>query len=208
MAIESQGTKFEIGTGDGSSKNISGLTLGPVTLVKSAGHGLKVGDVVQFANIGGTTELNGVKATVLAVSIDTIYVPVDSSAFTTYTSGGMATALEFTNIGEVVSWDGPNGSANTINATHLLSTKKEKLMGLPDEGQFSLSLNCVNSDAGQKACRASRDARARRDFRVSYKDGTVQTFNGFVSSFATSGAVDGKVDASMTIEIDGEVTMV
>jgi hypothetical protein len=79
-------------------------------------------------------------------------------------------------------------------------------MGLMDEGQFSFNLNCVFTDTGQQACRAARTARTITGFRLTYSEATVQTWDCFVLSFSTSGGVDDKVNASITLEISGPVT--
>jgi len=109
-------------------------------------------------------------------------------------------------IGEVQSFSGPGGSAKVIDITSLASTRKEKRMGLPDEGQFSLSLNFNPSDAGQALLFAARNARTRKNFRVEYTNGTVDTFAGYVLEFSTSGDRDDVLKAKATVEIDGAVT--
>lgn len=206
MAIESQTTTLEIETGTGSAKTITAITLGAITEVTSTAHGLSAGDVVTFASITGTTELNGTTAMIIAVEANSMFFAVDSSGYTAYTSGGTATPVTYTNVGEIVDWDGPGGSASVIDVTHLSSTAKEKLMGLMDEGQFSFNLNNVFSDTGQQACRTARTARTLKGFRLTYSDSTVQTWDAFVLSFSTSGGVDDKVNGSITLEISGAVT--
>lgn len=206
MAIESQSTTFQIETGTGGAKTITGITLGAVTKVTSTAHGLSAGDVVTFASITGTTELNGTTAMIIATETDEMYFDIDSSSYSSYTSGGTATPVTYTSVGEIVDWDGPGGSASVIDATHLSSTAREKLMGLMDEGQFSFNLNNVFSDTGQAACRTARANRTQKGFKLTYSDGTVQTWDGYVLSFSTSGGVDDKVSGSITVEISGAVT--
>lgn len=205
MAVESQGTSFEIGTGSGSPRNITGVTLGAITRITSVAHTLAMGDVVTFAAVGGTTQLNGQTAMVTAVETGAFYVGIDSTGYTAYTSGGTATPVAWSEVGMVTDWDGPGGSASVIDTTHLQSTAREKLMGLMDEGQISLSLNWDSDDTGQEACRVARAARTQKEFRISYTNGAVQTFDGFVLSFPSSGGVDGKVEGNITIEITGPV---
>ena len=206
MAIESQETTIEIATGTGGAKTITGITLGAITEVTSTAHALVVGDVVTFASIVGTTELNGQTAMIIAKETNSFFVKIDSSAYTAYISGGTATPVTYTFVGEIVDFDGPGGSASVISTTHLKSAAHEKLIGLMDEGQFSFSLNNVFSDTGQQACRTARSTRAQKGFRVIYSDATAQTFNGYVLQFSTSGAVDDKVNGSITVEITGVVT--
>ena len=205
-AIAAQGTVLKVGTGSGGAKTITGITLGAITEIISAAHGLAVGDVVALASIVGTTQLNGLTPMIIAVETNSIFVNIDSSGFTAYTSGGTATPVAWTAVGEIADFDGPGGSASIIDVSHLSSTRKEKLMGLPDSGQFTFSLNRVFSNTGQQALETAWANRTLKDFQVTYPDTTVQSFSGYVLSFSSSGAVDDKISGSVTIEITGEVT--
>jgi hypothetical protein len=100
------------------------------------------------------------------------------------------------------------GSATSIDVTHLGSTFKEKLMGIPDEGQLTFDLNTIPANAVQTGLRTDRKARTRREFRLTLTDvgATVLSFHGYVLSFETSGDVDASVASSVTIEVDGEIT--
>ena len=96
--------------------------------------------------------------------------------------------------------------------THLLSTAKEKLVGLRDEGQVSMTLNLSFSDAGQIALRADRASRSRRKCVIKFNDSatdaarTKAIFDGYCMGFSVTGAVDNKVSANAVIEITGAVT--
>lgn len=206
MGIEAQGTLLEVSSGSGSAENIEGITLGAITKVTITDHGFSVGDVVAFASILGTTELNGQSAMILAVEDDDFYVGIDSSAYTAWSSAGTATPAAYTKIGEVLTWDGPGGEASVIDMTHLQSTRREKLMGIPDEGQITLGINRDFTDTGQAVLAQARADRAQKNFRVTYSDDSVQTFAGYVLGLSSSGGVDDKVNGSVTIEITGEVT--
>jgi len=111
-------------------------------------------------------------------------------------------------IGEVVDFTGPGGQAAIIDVTHLKSTAKEKLVGLPDEGQISLNLNLDPSDTGQREAWEARAAQELRTFELELTDvaATVLVFTGFVLEFSLSAGVDDKISASITIEITGSVT--
>jgi hypothetical protein len=205
--LVSQGTVISIETGSGGAKNVEDITLGAITKIDSTAHGFSVGDVVAFASIVGTVELNGYSYVITAVETDAFYINVDSQAYTAWDSAGTATPVAFTAIGEVTDWDGPGGQATVIDFTHLGSTAREKKMGLPDEGQLSLSGNLVPADAGQVAALAARAAQTEKGFKIEYSDGTsYDTFDGYVMGFSTSSGVDDKVAFSMTIEITGAVT--
>lgn len=112
----------------------------------------------------------------------------------------------FDNIGEVKTWSGPSGSASVIDVSHLGSTRREKRMGLADEGQMTLGLNRIFSDTGQISARTARSNRTLRNFKITYSNGTIGSFTGYVLEFSTEGGVDAIVDLSITIEISGAYT--
>jgi hypothetical protein len=115
-------------------------------------------------------------------------------------------------VGEVTDFSGPGGQASIIDITNLGSTAKEKLVGLRDEGQVSMTLNLSFSDAGQVALRADRATRSRKKCVIKFNDNTTDaaktkaTFDGYCMGFSITGAVDNKVSANAVIEITGGVT--
>lgn len=114
----------------------------------------------------------------------------------------------FAAVGNITGFGGPGGSASVIDVSNLDSTAHEKLMGLPDEGQFTLALNYDPDNTAHIDLRNARKSRTRCEFQVTLTDAvaTVLTFAGYVLGFALAGAVDQQVKASLTIEIDGPVT--
>ncbi len=123
--------------------------------------------------------------------------------------GDGATPTEvFNAVGEVISFDGPGGSASVMDITHLNSLAREKRMGLPDEGQISFGLNLIPSDAEQVGLRTDRDNRVKRNFKLELTDAgpTTIEFTGFVLEFPIAGAVDEPIRLNVTIEITGQNT--
>ena len=121
--------------------------------------------------------------------------------------GNGATPEVFTTIGEITDFDGPGGSASVIDTTSLESIAKEKLIGLPDEGQFSFNVNWLAADPGQTGLRADRQNRTKRNIKVIFTDAgnTEASFAAYVLSFSVSGAVDDKVSGAISLEITGLV---
>jgi len=111
-------------------------------------------------------------------------------------------------IGEVTDFTGPGGQAGVIDITHMQSTAKEKLIGLRDEGQLSMTLNFAATDAGQTALRTDRAARTKKKATIKFSDTStsIAQFDGYCLAFSISGAVDNKVTANAVIEISGAVT--
>lgn len=120
-----------------------------------------------------------------------------------------ATPNTFVAVNGVRTFSGPGGQANVIDATTLQSTGKEKLLGLKDEGQFSLACTYLPTDPGQLRLQAVRASGLATDFRVTFSDAdeTELTFSGFCQGFSISGGVDELTAADITIEITGSVTI-
>lgn len=146
-------------------------------------------------------------------SIDATAIAIYGAFQTTGATDIIITGYDMGNIGEVLDFSGPGGASPVIDMTHLQSTAKEKLIGIPDEGQLSLSLNENVTDAGQSGLLADRNARYRNLYDLIFTDTTRSasampsraSFFGFCVQYAGQGAVDGKCAANAVIEITGKV---
>ena len=131
---------------------------------------------------------------------------------TAITAQGIAIArfgtTAFEAIANVVSFQGPGGQAAVIDVTNLASVSKEKRVGMRDEGQLTLTLHYNPDDLVHQGLRTDRANRIRRQFKITFTDTNpaIWTFYGYVTQFSVQGGVDAVVQASVTIEIDGEIT--
>ena len=124
-------------------------------------------------------------------------------------SDGSMSPITYSPIGNVTGFTGPGGQASVIDVTNLASVAKEKLMGLPDEGQFSLDVNLDPDNTQHAALRTARANRTLMYFEIQLTDDspvTSVTFQGYVLGFSITGAVDQVVKATVTIEVDGAVS--
>lgn len=124
-----------------------------------------------------------------------------------YSDGGSPSS--FTNVGNITSISDLGGGAPPVNdVSNLDSTFREKLMGLPDEGQITVAFNPDPDSAPHIALRTARKNRTRLEFRVTLTDTgpAIAAFYGYVMTFRQDIAVGQPVRGSMTIEIDGEVS--
>jgi Lambda phage tail tube protein, TTP len=101
-----------------------------------------------------------------------------------------------------------SGTAAEIDTTDLSSTAKEFELGLKDEG--SMSLDVINNpvDPGQKRLAALRSSRAVGQFRIICPFGSPNwtlTFNGLVTTFPATFAVDDVVRGTVGIRVTGEI---
>ena len=209
MAIEAQGTKLEISGTTGDAVTPMTVTVGYPTILTKASHGLSNGDVGTLSAFSGDDAalMNSKVVIVRYATENTFAVAIDTTGADLTSENGTITPLEWVEIGEVVSHDGPGGSAAVYETTHLRSTAKEKKVGLPDEGQLTLAVNwCLATDSGQQAASVARKDRTEKNFKLTFSDDSTAEFTGYVLGLSASGAVDDKVSGSITIEITGAVT--
>ncbi len=121
---------------------------------------------------------------------------------------GAGSPLQYTKIAEINSFNGPGGNVSVIDVTDLSSDAKEKLAGLNDNGQLSFECNLVPTNTQHAALREAKENGTTISAKIIFTDtGTTEwTFNAIVTGFSVSGAVDGVVKASVTLEISGEIT--
>ena len=209
-AISAQGTIVQIATGTGGAKTITAVTIGYPAIVTSTSHGLANGDVVTIASVVGTmaTAINVAGWVVLYKTTNTFAIGLDTTGLT-YTSGGTATPVTYTAIANVKSIsDFESGSASEIDVTNLASTAKEKRLGLVDNGGFSLGIHHSNADPGQAALTARRADGAAVNMKVILPSGTTPTasFSALIKKFSKNAAVDGVVEGSVDVTVNGAIT--
>lgn len=104
-----------------STKAITAITKANPGAVTSTAHGYSTGDRVYFAGIGGMTQLNGRYVTITKTGANSYTIGLDTSGFTTYTSGGTS-ARVYTVATPYIYTDLPllkyEQSADTMTLTH------------------------------------------------------------------------------------------
>ena len=122
--------------------------------------------------------------------------------------GDAASPEVFTTIGEVTQVGGPTGSATVIDVSNLSSTRREKIMGLPDEGQINVTLNYDPTDAPQDGLRTDRAGRTLRNFQISVANSPSETisFSAYILEFSHDFSVDSVASLTVTLEITGALT--
>lgn len=100
------------------------------------------------------------------------------------------------------------GSAAVQDVTDLLSTAKEKRMGLPDEGQctFNIRFTVEPEPDTHLELRAAKRDRQKRDFHYVRSTGRAFHFQAYVLSIPEASSVDGVIEGQITMEITGDVT--
>jgi hypothetical protein len=133
-----------------------------------------------------------------------------STKFTKIYAGSTDAPAGWIKIGEVVSFDGPNGTAPTIDASNFDSEEAEFIPGLSVPGEFQFAMNFVGSDQGQQQLDEDRVNLVRRYYKLEFADHdtepSTRVFLAGVTMYSTSGATAGKYDAKAALKISGKVT--
>lgn len=111
-------------------------------------------------------------------------------------------------VGGVQSFTGlQSGQAADKDRTTLASTAKEFAPGLEDNGEISLQLLRDNDDVGQAALLTARDAQTTNEMIITLPTSTlnVATFQGYVKSISSDGAIDGDIVGTAIVRITGSV---
>lgn len=211
MAQKSQQAFLSVGTVPGTVRTITGLTNANPGVVTSTAHAQANGAVGIITGVNGMVQVNSRAFVVANQAANTFELRgVDTTAaqgYGTYTSGGVFTPFTMVEVGEVRGIASAfDGEAADIDVTHLRSTGKEYLTGLPEFGNVSMTLWLpATSDAGQTRLRNLRETQTAMPFTITLASGQVSAFVGLVKSFALSGLeVDGAIQASCSIKVSNQ----
>jgi Lambda phage tail tube protein, TTP len=206
-AISAQGTKLYIAGTAGGSKTLSAAASGNPTIITSTAHGFQNGDYITIAGVTTTTAMNGAWV-VKNRTANSFAIDFDSTGLTPGMASVTATAAAWTQIKNLTAAKGIDGSAKEIDVTNHDSTAVEILLGLQDNGQFSVTVDGDNADAGQVACQTARADGAIRTFKYVLPAGSLPTatFTGFVKKFDVDATINDKFKRSLDIRISGAVT--
>jgi hypothetical protein len=205
-AYNAQGATITVGATIGA-KTLTAITKANPPQLTSTAHGLVDGDVVKIAAVVGMVEINGKVGVVVVKDANNFWLyGVDSTTYTTYTSGGTATGAAY-KVGNFKSWSGLDGQGSDIDVTDLDSVAKEYRMGLMDFGQITLNVQVKDDDDGQMALRGSQAASGPASTVVlTFKNGKTRTFKAYCKQAPEQGGVDAVIEGSFACKITGTVT--
>ena len=87
------------------SKSIAAISkANPGVIQTTTAHGYTTGTLIYLAAIGGMTELNGTVVTITEVDADEFSIGVNTTGYTTYTTGG--TAAQYPQAADALTWAG------------------------------------------------------------------------------------------------------
>jgi len=202
-------SKFYVSGTPGASISITAISKAAAAVV-TATNTLAVGDVVIFGAVTGMPEINGLLGIVTVAWGSSFTVAIDSSGFATAgTAGtaGTASPQTFSKVGNVQDFTPDGGTATVIDVTNMDSTAKEKRQGLQDNGNYALTYDADDTDAGQLRLLAARAAQAVVVFKQFYPGGLkIRAWQGFVQKVTEPAAgVDKVLRSSATIVVTGPI---
>ena len=146
QTLKFQGSTLAVVTGATGTQAITGASKANPCVLTCTTHTFIVGDVVRISGVVGMTELNGNDYVVSAVATNTITLHgVDSTNYTTWTSGGIAAKGTFSNFCELTGFDRSGGASADIPVSTICSDAEESEVGLRNYGNLKLDYNFANT---------------------------------------------------------------
>lgn len=219
LAVQSQGTTLHVAGTSATPEVITAVVAGFPTILAITGHaGVANGDAVTLAGFTGTdaATLNGKTAVVrnyaTGATNDTVAIDINTVGKTITIDAGNTTATPtaWIKVGQITDIKGTSDTSPDIDVTDLDSTTKEYLPGLPDTGNVTMSVFCIDGDTGLAAIEAGFDARAVKTFKITYPKGAtpIRTFNAYCKGYPKIGdaSKDGVVTGTVELKRSGSVT--
>lgn len=183
MAILLLNTKVEMQNTLGTAKNITAISKASEAVI-TATHDFAIGDLIVIESVGGMIEMNKRVVRVKSVSTTVSFVAesLDSTGFTTFSSGGTATKVTaFHTFDNVSGFSFPEPAPNRIDITPISSSSKVETFGLDEAPQITMNLFADPMATHMVALRAAAIAKSTRVFRVTLQNGNVLIFNADVT---------------------------
>jgi hypothetical protein len=119
-----------------------------------------------------------------------------------------ASPAVFNPITQIVSINGPNGTAPEIDVSDLDSTMRETRTGLAGHGTYSFDILYIPTDTEHQQLRTAWKERTRQQFQLDFTDSptTTWSWNGFITGFNATTSVDNVWRATVNMVVDGDIT--
>jgi hypothetical protein len=212
-AIRSQGTYLQRGTSSAvTPQTIASITATgtTATLTTSSAHGLNTGDTIT---VSGATPAayNGTftftKLTSTTGTYTTLTAPGGAASVVgSYT----ATTATYAQLEESNDIKLGGVSVSAIDVTHLLSTAKEFIAGLKDNGSCDYTCNFINGTV-QETMRQDCNNGVTSPYQIVIPNGATtitMSFSAFHTKFdGPEAKVDGKLEIMGSLKITGDITL-
>jgi predicted secreted protein len=120
-------------------------------------------------------------------------------------SNGVAITMGATAVGLVTDFQ-VGGTAAEIDITHLGSTGREYMAGIPDGGTCTFTIHYDPDLAGHVALTTAYTARTSQAWVIELTNNDDMTFSGPITGLQFEGSIDSPVSASVTVRVSGAIT--
>lgn len=125
--------------------------------------------------------------------------------------GDTASPIVYTEVGQVISISGPDGTTGEIDVTNLASTAKEFVASLPDFGSIALEVSWDHATTANQHAALYTDflAQTTGDYQIRLSDSprTTMQITAFPNQYSVSLGVDDKVTANISLRATSAVTI-
>lgn len=204
MALILRNTVVQIQTALAAAKTITGITKVTEAVI-TATHDYSVGDYILIEAVGGMTQINNRVVRVKSVSTTVSFVAegLDSTDFTTYTSGGTAKKITFgASFDNITQLDLPDGAPDEIDVTTIHDDEKQIEFGHQSAQKGTLSLIANPLATAVVEVQTASTALERRAFLVTLASGQKALFNAYCaggSGFSGGVGAAGTAQISLTL---------
>jgi len=167
----------------GSAKTITAISKASEAVITGT-HDFSIGDFVVIDAVVGMVEINKRVVRVKSVSTTVSFVAegLDSTAFTTYTSGGTATKVTaFVTFDNATNFSYPEPAPNRIDVTTIHNTIKTEVFGLDAAPAITMAVLADPAGTTMTAVRTAAAAKTTRVFKIVLQSGAVLIFNAYVA---------------------------
>lgn len=204
QSLKFQGSSLAVITSVTGAQAITAATKANPCVLSIAAHTFIVGDVIRPTGVVGMTQLNGNDYVVSAIAAGTVTLfGVDSTDYTTYTSGGVAAKGVFSNFCELTGFDRSGGASAEIETTSICSDAQEFETGLRAFGNLKLDYNYAPTVVVNAFDAAQAAATPLMIKRILPKSAGATVWNTLVLETGESAEVNGVWKGSATIKITG-----
>lgn len=174
-------TSVEISSTLGSAKTITAISKASEAVI-TATHDFSIGDIVLIDAVVGMTEINKIPVRVKSVSTTVSFVAegLDSTAFTTYVSGGTATKITaFLSFDTLTTFSFPEPQPNKLATTTIHGTTATEVFGL--DSPVTLTMDCHSQPLDTTIARVRTVSKAKTAavLRATMQNGNVLLLNAY-----------------------------
>lgn len=199
-ALILRNTVVQIQTALAAAKTITAISKASEAVITGT-HDYSIGDYILIEAVGGMTQINDMVVRVKTVSTTVSFVAegVNSTNWTTYTSGGTAKKITFgASFDNITQVELPDAAPDKIDITSINDNEKQQAFGHDAALEGTLSLIANPLATAVVEVQTASAANARRAFLMTLSTGQKSLWNCYVSGGA---GFSGGVGAAATAQI-------